>query len=203
MSILKLIKRFPTQDSCIKHLEKVRWGKTPICVYCNSSKTSIHNGKDKHSNRRQCQSCKKSFSVTVGTIFHNTKLDIRKWFYIISLMMDARKGVSSCQVARDLNMRQATVWSVMHRVRLAMNENEQREMIRGIFEMDEAVVETQNNDKDDKGGKSQLAAIKEKGQGGKIRVEEVTNTTHFTLLNVALQKADYGSEIHTDGYSSL
>lgn len=78
MSILKLIKKFPTEESCIKYLENVSWGKKPVCTYCGSVKTSKHTEKEGHSNRRQCQDCNKSFKVTVGTIFHNTKLDIRK-----------------------------------------------------------------------------------------------------------------------------
>ena len=208
MSILKLIKRFPTEESCLNYLESIRFKKhNQGCPYCGCktklySHTTEENGKARH--RMQCGACKRSFKVTVNTIFHNTKLDIRKWFYIISLMMDAKKGLSACQIARDLDMNRPTVWKNMQKIRLAMNENEQREMIQGIFEMDEAEVEVKdnNNDDSDKGGKAQLSAIKEKGKGGKIRVQEIDNRTHFTLLNAALMKADYGSEIHTDGHSS-
>jgi len=136
-SLIKLFKKFPTQESCIKYLEKIRWKDGVECPYCKSGKTCKHTKQGRQN--QQCWNCKKSFSVTVGTIFHHTHLDLRYWFYIISLMISAKKGISACQVARELDMRRPTVWSVMHRVRKAL-ATEQGELLRGIFEMDETYL---------------------------------------------------------------
>ena len=146
MSLVSFFTKFPAQESCIEYLEKIRFAQGYYCVYCGSKKVYKHNTKNRM--RLQCGCCNKTFKVTVGTIFHDTRLDLKKWFYIISLMLNAKKGISSCQIARDLEMRQATVWSVMHRIRLAM-KTEQKELLEGIFEMDETYIKSKIDDKDD------------------------------------------------------
>ena len=133
MSLISLFKKFPTEESCIEYLTKIRFSQGYYCVYCGSKKVYTHNTKDRM--RLQCGECCKSFKVTVGTIFHDTRIDLRKWFYIISLMLNAKKGISACQVARDLDMRRPTVWAIMHKVRKAM-KTDQKELLESIFEMD-------------------------------------------------------------------
>lgn len=160
MNLVNIFKRFSSQEDCIKYLEKIRWKDKPVCPYCESIKTSKHTQKGRQN--LQCQSCHKSFSVTVGTIFHNTHLDLRYWFYIISLMLNAKKGLSSYQVARDLDMRRPTAWKIMHKIRKAMETN-QKELLQGIFKMDETYVkaEKDDNDNDDKFGGNMGRSTKE------------------------------------------
>ena len=120
-SIVEVYRRWPDHAACIKHLEIVRWGESPACTYCASEKVSKH--REAHRDRWQCQECTKSFSVTVGTIFHNTHIDLQRWFLLVSLMLSEKKGLSSMQAARDIEIRQPTVWSMMHRIRKAMTDN--------------------------------------------------------------------------------
>lgn len=120
------------------------------CVYCKCENTNPLVAELRH----HCNGCRKSFSVTVGTIFHHTHIELQKWFLVMSLMLNARKGVSSSQIARDLGMRQPTVWSMMIRIRKAM-KGSQAELLSGIVEMDETYIggkpRKRNNDKDDDG----------------------------------------------------
>ena len=210
MSLVSLFKKFPTEESCIEYLEKIRFAKGRYCVYCGSKKVCNHNligSKTRNSNRLQCQSCHKSFSVTVNTIFHRTHLDLRHWFYIIFLMLNAKKGISACQVARDLGIRRPTVWAIMHKIRKAM-ATEQKELLEGIFEMDETYIKSKNDDKDDndlngtgrRENNTSVVGIKQKG--GVIKAFATHNTTTTTLLNLALRVAKRGSEIHTDEYNA-
>lgn len=134
MNIIQVFKQFPTQESCIKHLELARWKGEPVCPYCGSKNTNPLVKELRH----HCNGCRKSFSVTVGTIFHDTRLPLQKWFLLISLMLNAKKGLSACQAARDIEVRRATVWSMMHRIRKAMVDN--GELLTGIVEMDETYV---------------------------------------------------------------
>jgi transposase-like protein len=133
MNILKLFQRFQHNEEAIAYLESIRWKDGIICPYCKSGKTC------KHLKRWQCWGCHKSFSVTVGTIFHHSHIPLNKWFWLISLMLNAKKGLSSYQAARDLGMNRPTVWSMMHRIRKAMS-TDQAKLLKGIVEMDETYV---------------------------------------------------------------
>ena len=135
MNLIELMQQFPDQKSCVEYLEKKRWGDKIRCVYCNSENTH----KQPNDLRHHCNGCRKSFNVTVGTIFHDTKLPLQKWFIVMSLMMNAKKGLSACQVSRDIGLRRPTVWLMMHKIRKAMN-TEQMELLSGIVEMDETYV---------------------------------------------------------------
>lgn len=133
-SLVEIYRRFPAHRDCIAHLEKVRWGDKPLCPYCGAERVS-HNrdsARSLTSERWKCQRCLRSFSVTVGTIFHNTHVDLQRWFVLISLMLNAGKGLSAMQAARDLDMRRPTVWSMMHRIRKALADDGR--LLAGIVE---------------------------------------------------------------------
>lgn len=137
MNLIDIFKTFDDNQKCIDYLEKKRWKDGVICPYCKSNKTCKHTEKNKI--RNQCWNCKKSFSVTVGTIFHHTHIPLNKWFMVISLMLNAKKGLSAYQVSRDLNINRPTAWSMMHRIRKAM-QTEQKDLLSGIVEMDECYI---------------------------------------------------------------
>lgn len=137
MNIFEFFKEFSHNDKALAYLESIRWKDGVICPYCKSDKTCKHVEKSK--TRWQCWNCKKSFAVTVGTIFHRTHVDLSKWFLLITLMINAKKGLSACQAARDIGMRRPTVWSMMHRIRKAM-ATDQMDLLKGIVEMDECYI---------------------------------------------------------------
>jgi transposase-like protein len=130
--IVEVYRRWPDHAACIKHLETVRWGECPTCTFCGGRKVAKH--REATRERWQCWECQKSFSVTAGTIFNNTHVDLQRWFLLISLML-AKKGLSAMQAARDLEMRRPTVWSMMHRIRAALVDD--GHLLAGIVEIDE------------------------------------------------------------------
>lgn len=148
-SIIAVYKRWPTQADCLNHLATVRWGEKPMCAYCGADTVCKKTEADQRP-RLQCWSCHKSFSATVNTIFHNSHVDLQKWFLLISLMFSAKKGLSAMQAARNLEMRRPTVWSMMHRIRAAMVDD--GKLLAGIVEMDECYIggkTRKNNRRDD------------------------------------------------------
>ncbi len=157
-SLVEVYRRWPTHEACTRHLEQVRWGESPTCTFCGSpDAVSRHHEASK--DRWQCSACKKSFSVTVGTIFHNTHINLQRWFLLINLILNAKKGLSSMQAARDIEIRQPTVWSMMHRVQRAMVDD--KGLLAGIVEMDETWVARssrdavpRSNEKAHRGGKA-------------------------------------------------
>jgi transposase-like protein len=180
MNIINIIKQFPTQESCVNYLEQKRWNGKPICFYCNSENTN-HLVKE---NRHHCNGCRKSFSVTVGTIFHDSRLPLQKWFLAIALMLNAKKGISSRQLARDLELPVKTAWSMNHRIRKAMKQD--NGLLSGIVEMDETYVggkprkeaKKKDDNDDDKGNPRGRATKKECVVGmiernGKVKASNV------------------------------
>lgn len=136
MNIIQVFQQFPTQEDCIKHLESVRWPDKVICPYCNSD----NNGENKKELRHYCNNCKTSFSVTVGTIFHRTHLPLQKWFLALSLILNAKKGISALQLSRDIEVNKNTAWRISMQIRKAMSQSDHRELLSGVVEMDETYV---------------------------------------------------------------
>ena len=134
MEIINLCKRFNTETKCYKYLEMVRWNSKPICPYYQCNKASKRKGE----HRYKCHSCNRSYSVLVGTVMEGTKLPIIKWFTAVFLILNAKKGVSSLQLARDLGVNKNTAWYLQKRIRLAMNENS--ELLTGLIEADESYI---------------------------------------------------------------
>src|SRR5690348_2550934 len=136
MNILEIMRRWPSPEAAMAHLEKVRWGGKPVCPYCGSAKTCPHASKDKSLPRWQCQECHRAFSATVGTIFHHTHLPLNTWFLALAIMLNAKKNVSNAQLSRDLGLPYKTAWSLALRIREAMaRDPAQRKLFFGIVEM--------------------------------------------------------------------
>lgn len=209
-SIISIYRRFPTKESCLNHLEQVRWGDTPECPYCKSEKVSRKVEIEQRS-RWQCSLCRKSFSVTVGTIFHNSHVDLQRWFLLISLMFSAKKGLSAMQAARDLEMRRPTVWSMMHRIRAAMVDD--GKLLAGIVEMDETYIggkprKSNHKDPDDKGsprgrGTDKAPVVGAVERGGRVKARAVLKEemTGADILKIVRSMLDMpNSVLNTDEY---
>jgi len=134
MELIKMVQKYNTKGKCIAYLEQKRWSGLPICPYCGSAKSS----KKTQEFRYTCHNCGRSYSVLVGTIFEATKLPINKWFLAICLILNAKKGISSLQLARDLHVNKNTAWYLQKRIRRAMQDDDY--ILKGIVEIDETYV---------------------------------------------------------------
>jgi len=210
MNIFELIKKYGTQEQCIKLLEKSRWGNTPTCPYCESEKVGRHKEKSRQS-RWQCSSCKKSYSVTVGTIFHRTHLGLPEWFAILRLMLNAKKSLSSYQISRDIGIRQPTVLSVQNRIREAM-ATDQGQLLKGIVEMDETYIggKPRYKGKSKRGrGTDKMAVMGAVERGGKVVAKPAAeNKLSFKILsgfvkeNIDTKQAELVTDEYR-GYSGM
>ena len=209
-SIVAVYRRWPTKDDCITHLEAVRWGGHPLCPYCGAQRVSHNRDSARRltAARWKCQRCYKSFSVTVGTIFHNSHVDLQRWFLLISLMLSAKKGLSAMQASRDLEMRRPTVWSMMHRVRKALVDD--GKLLAGIVEMDETYVggkpRRRNRRSDDPPGgqgasaKEPVVGAIERGGRVKTRTAERSELTGDDMAAFFRATVDpRGTMLTTDG----
>lgn len=111
-SILELMQAFPDEQSCIIHLEALRWDGYVISPFDPLSK--VYKCKN---NRYRCANTGKYFNVKTRTLFDNTKVPLQKWFLAIWLVTRHKKGVSSLQLARDIDVTQKTAWFMLQRIR--------------------------------------------------------------------------------------
>jgi transposase-like protein len=171
MNIIQIYKKFPTQKSCIEHIENKRWQNKAICPYCKSNRST----KIEKENRHHCNNCNTSFSATIGTIFHHTHLPLQKWFLAISLILNAKKGVSSRQLARDIEVNKNTAWRMQMQIRKAMIEY--GELLKGIIEMDETYIggkpRKSNEEKNKRGrGTKKIAVVGMVERNGKVKAKQ-------------------------------
>lgn len=206
MDIIEIFKLFPTQDDCIAHLEQVRWQGEPRCPYCESTNTTPVPNKYRH----HCNNCNTKFSVTVGTIFHHTHLACQKWFLAVTLVLNAKKGVSARQLARDLRVNKDTAWRISMKIRDAMQEPSQKELLTGLVEMDEAYIggkprKRGPGDKYPRGrGTKKTPVVGMIERGGKVRAKVVKKEglSMKKLTSLFRRNVDvYNATLITDEYS--
>lgn len=131
----RLIERFGSEDKCRAYLEQLRWPHGVECPRCDSKSVS----KIAARNQWDCNSCRYQFSVTAGTLFHDSHLPLWKWFLAVYLIQESKKGISAKQLQRMLGVSYKTAWYLAHRIRNAMGDDEQP-LLRGIVEVDETYI---------------------------------------------------------------
>jgi transposase-like protein len=205
MNLLKLVSRFDNDEKCRMHLEELRWPDGVRCIRCESQKISRMYKR----NQFACESCGYQFSVTAGTIFHDSHLPLRKWFVATLLICESKKGVSALQLKRTLGIAYKTAWYLCHRIREAVKDAD-TSLLRGICELDETYVggKAKNMHKAERERKIQgrgasgkamvLGAIQ---RGGKVRLDAAITPDRETLKAfIAAKLADETTDIMTDDF---
>ncbi|WP_324719056.1 hypothetical protein [Salinimicrobium sp. HB62] len=133
-SISNLIKAFPDEQSCIDHLENLRWkGKVKSPFDADSR---VYNCKG---NRYKCKNTGKYFNVKTNTIFDNTKMPLQKWFLAIWIVTSHKKDFSSLQLGRDLDITQKSAWFMLQRIRNCFSLNDEKQSGNGL-ELDNTFI---------------------------------------------------------------
>ncbi len=130
----ELMLHLKDESVCRKYMENMRWGDEPFCPHCNGTKP--YKLKDGKTYRCREKTCRKDFTVTVGTVFENSKVPLSTWLAALFVLSAHKKGISSLQLSRDLGITQKTAWFVLHRLRHIMDENDP-EPLENIVELDE------------------------------------------------------------------
>lgn len=134
MNLVKLVEDFRSEEKCRAYLERLRWPEGIRCPKCDSEKVSRVYDRDQF----DCDSCRYQFSVTAGTIMHDTKLPLWKWFLAVYMIVESKKGVSANQLKRTLSVNYRTAWYLCHRIRKALETPDG--FLRGIVEIDETYI---------------------------------------------------------------
>ena len=208
MNLVEVIEMFPTQQDCIAYLERLRWQGFPECPHCESNhvrkRKELLEGRI---GRWNCHNCKSTFKVTHGTLFHGTKIPLQKWFLAILLIVNAKKSLSSCQMSRDLGLKQKACWRIMMTIRTEMGKD--NVLLKGIIEADETYMGgkgKKNYDKETgeaKRGRGTakrvvLGAVARSGQVVAELVENAKGSTIAEFIKKFVETDD--TELYTDQY---
>lgn len=137
MNIIQISNKFPDELSCIKYAEKLRYGKKIKCAYCNSTNL----GERQTDHRHKCKACNKTSSVTINTALHGSKVPLKTWIIAVSIITDAKKGLSALQLQRNINVSYPTAFAMYHKIRELMSfENKNIKELKNVVEMDETYV---------------------------------------------------------------
>ena len=113
---------FPDNTSSMKFLESIRWGKTPVCPHCGSKRVTSF----KTEHRHHCNACNISFSATVNTVFHNTRIPLQKWFGAVALLFDNKKKISARRLASEIDVNKNTAWQMLTKLNESLSHTGQK-----------------------------------------------------------------------------
>lgn len=202
--------RFSTDQSARAYLEEIRWPNGVICPHCkNADQKRIWEIKASstakiRSGLRQCAECKKQFTVTVGTIFEDSHIPLRKWLVAWYLLCSSKKGISSLQIQRMLGLGSyRTALFMMHRIRYALAHPEFTKQLSGVIEMDETYIGGKAPGSNKRGrsiGSNKICVVSLVERGGKARSMIMERVTSENLNKAIREHVEVGSIVCTDDY---
>jgi transposase-like protein len=200
ISTFQLFEMFPDQETARVYLEGRLWPQGPRCPVC---------GLGEHITARKggyyrCNQCKEDFTVRTGTIFERSHVPLHKWIYAMYLLVTARKGISSMQLAMEIGITQKSAWFVLHRLREACGKK-YIEKLQGIIEIDETYVggleenkHTSKRRNAGRGAVGKTAILGMRERGGRTVAKPVARTNKATIQTAIIRQVEAGSTINTD-----
>ena len=194
MNLSALNTDFDTDAECRTALEELRWPEGVRCLRCDSDKISRISTR----NQFDCDSCRYRFSVTTGTVFHDSHLPLPKWFLAVLLMCEAKKGISANQMKRTLGVAHKTAWYLCHRIRQAMADLNPKPLA-GTVEVDETYVGGRQRGVGSGNYRDKLALVLGAVErGGEIRLTTAKRNNRKTLHGFINDAAPKAARIMTD-----
>jgi transposase-like protein len=215
---------FHNEADAFAHLESLIWGNKPVCPHCGNTEKKIYvlkgvrskpskknpDGVERHG-LKKCGACRKQFTVRVGTVFESSHVPLHKWLQAAYLMMSSKKGISSKQMERTLEVTYKTAWFMTHRLREAMMQSNLPPLggEGAIVEADETYVGNKVSAKRKKilkrkgvrgwgGSNNKFTVVSLVERGGSVRSFNIERATKSSVGEIVAKNVDRRSRLMTD-----
>jgi len=192
---------YSDDDKAREHLEALRWPTGPFCPHCGEVEAITKlQGKSTRPGVYKCRSCRKPFSVTVGTLFERSHIPLPKWLLATHLMSSSKKGISAHQLHRMLGVTYKSAWFMAHRIREAMTDQNPGPIGGGnkVVEVDETYIGGKAKNRAYRVPKEKKAVVALVEREGEVRSVQVAKVNAKTLRPIITKLASRKSALMTD-----
>jgi transposase-like protein len=212
LTLVELAEHFASDEKAREYIERILWPNGPVCPHCGNSDQnqiwSIKPNKAKHirAGLHRCVECNKEFTVTIGTIFEDSHIPLRKWLLAWYLICSSKKGISSLQLQRQLKLGSyRTALFLSHRIRFALKSDIFADKLSGVVEADECHVPVGSNPPEAKRATKHVKVFSmvERGGNGRVRSQVMPTVSGANLKQAVRDNVQVNSELHTDQHHAF
>jgi transposase-like protein len=214
-TLTEVVRYFSDEQNCINAVAEMRWvDGSPVCPNCNATQEKRNHYWLKTQSRWKCHTCRKQFSVKVGTIFEDSAITLDKWLIATWLLVNCKNGVSSYEISRHCGVHQKSAWFMLQRLRLVLKDEAPEKLgERGRMapvQIDETHISGKPKNMHQKQRQAHMTSGENKAivmgmidtSTRQVRAMVIPNTRRETLQGKILQHVGWGSHLHTDEHVS-
>jgi transposase-like protein len=206
ISTYAVFQMFPDQESARLYLESRLWPDSLRCPFCASDRITVRKG-----GYYRCNACNEgeNFTVRTNTVMERSHIPLNKWVYAMYLLVTARKGISSMQLAKEIGVTQKSAWFMLSRLREACGGDDEIDKLRGEVEIDECFVGGLEANKHESKrlragrggvGKTAVLGMRERGEGGRTLAKPISARTLDAIHGEIHGNVEAGSHLYTDDH---